>query len=354
MAGMFYSLQEVAEKLNKTEDEIKDIVKEGRLREFRDGTNLLFKVDEVESLMSDSAIRASQPQRDEPVQQEELIPEFEPIEEDDLLVDIEPVQEEETVQGIADVELKPASSEDTFIEVGEDTSVGVELTDADTAIANEGISMLGETDTEYKLADDSSADTREASLEEIEEDVSLDSFGSGSGLLDLSLQADDTSLGGILDEIYTSEDQEEQMPDDSGGGSGMEIAPDSSQMLTSVGLGTQDFEQQPSAAGQAYIEPAPDAVSNAMGISLFLPLLAVIYAALVLFTSFGKGVPVILKNTQGITWYIMIGVIVVAFLIIGVAFMVGSGGGSGKPKKAKPKKVKKPKKEKKKKKKSKD
>ena len=30
----------------------------------------------------------------------------------------------------------------------------------------------------------------------------LDSFGSGSGLLDLSLQADDTSLGGILDEIY--------------------------------------------------------------------------------------------------------------------------------------------------------
>lgn len=44
-------------------------------------------------------------------------------------------------------------------------------------------------------------------LEEIEEDVNLDSFGSGSGLLDLSLQADDTSLGGIIDEIYTSEDK---------------------------------------------------------------------------------------------------------------------------------------------------
>jgi hypothetical protein len=42
-------------------------------------------------------------------------------------------------------------------------------------------------------------------LEEIEEDVNLDTFGSGSGLLDLSLQADDTSLGGILDEIYTSD-----------------------------------------------------------------------------------------------------------------------------------------------------
>ena len=36
------------------------------------------------------------------------------------------------------------------------------------------------------------------------DDINLDSFGSGSGLLDLSLQADDTSLGGILDEIYRS------------------------------------------------------------------------------------------------------------------------------------------------------
>lgn len=33
-------------------------------------------------------------------------------------------------------------------------------------------------------------------------DSCLDSFGSGSGLLDLSLQLDDTSLGGIFDEIY--------------------------------------------------------------------------------------------------------------------------------------------------------
>ena len=53
MAGMFYSLQEAAEKLNKTEDEIKQLVQEGKLREFRDGTNLLFKVDEVEALISD-------------------------------------------------------------------------------------------------------------------------------------------------------------------------------------------------------------------------------------------------------------------------------------------------------------
>ena len=44
MAGMFYSLQEAAEKLNKTEEEIKQIVKEGGLREFRDGPNLLLSL----------------------------------------------------------------------------------------------------------------------------------------------------------------------------------------------------------------------------------------------------------------------------------------------------------------------
>ncbi len=58
MAGMFYSLKEVAEKLNKTEDQIREIVKTGKLREFRDGPNLLFKVDEVEALMSDTNIMA--------------------------------------------------------------------------------------------------------------------------------------------------------------------------------------------------------------------------------------------------------------------------------------------------------
>jgi hypothetical protein len=93
-----------------------------------------------------------------------------------------------------------------------------DLTDVDTALTGEGISLLGETDRDYKLTDDTMAETigpsgtkdkDEASLEEIEEDVNLDSFGSGSGLLDLSLQADDTSLGGILDEIYTTEGGEE-------------------------------------------------------------------------------------------------------------------------------------------------
>ncbi len=53
MAGMFYSLKETAQQLGKTEDQVKRLVKEGKLREFRDGANLLFKIDEVNSLQSE-------------------------------------------------------------------------------------------------------------------------------------------------------------------------------------------------------------------------------------------------------------------------------------------------------------
>jgi excisionase family DNA binding protein len=61
MAGMFYSLKEVTAKLNKTEEQVKEIVHQGRLREFRTGgSEVLFKIDEVEALMSDTRIIAIQ------------------------------------------------------------------------------------------------------------------------------------------------------------------------------------------------------------------------------------------------------------------------------------------------------
>ena len=200
MAGMFYSLQEVAEKLNKTEEEIKEMVKTGRLREFRDGPNLLFKIDEVEALMSDTSIIGSKETSDEAEQE---------TDEDEISLAPEPTE------GLA------AESE---------------LTDADTTIADEGTSVLGETGSDYQLTDDMMSETRaaldEASLEEIEEDVNLDTFGSGSGLLDLSLQADDTSLGGILDEIYTSEGEEGRGTGESG--SAIEAVVEAEQVLSEI------------------------------------------------------------------------------------------------------------------------
>lgn len=53
MAKMFYTLAEAQEKLGMNEDEIKQLAREGRLREFRDGPRLMFKADQVEQLRSE-------------------------------------------------------------------------------------------------------------------------------------------------------------------------------------------------------------------------------------------------------------------------------------------------------------
>ena len=51
---MFYSQQEAAEKLGMTEEEVKQLATEGKLREFRDGASVMFKIDEVEGLAAES------------------------------------------------------------------------------------------------------------------------------------------------------------------------------------------------------------------------------------------------------------------------------------------------------------
>jgi len=320
MAGMFYSLQEAAAKLNKTEEEVKGLVKEGKLREFRDGSNLLFKVDEVESLMSETGIMAS----------------------------MEPSAGTEQAPDEDEIFLAPES---------EGRAAASELTGEDTAIAGEGINILGETDSEYQVSDDTLGETKaeagetppaedmlgetkavsnEASLEEIEEDVNLDTFGSGSGLLDLSLQADDTSLGGILDEIYTPEGEEGQ---EVGESSAMEVAAEAEQLMPDEGLAEPEPILERPSMVQAYVEPEPDTLSNAFGIMLFLPLLVIIYTAIVVVAGFNDVMPAILTSIQGLIWYIMVGVAVAAGLIVGVAFMLSKGAGKA-AKKPKAKKAK--------------
>src|SRR5829696_5408903 len=53
MAKMFYTMEEAKGALGKSEDEIKQFAREGRLREFRDGPRLMFKADQVEQLRAE-------------------------------------------------------------------------------------------------------------------------------------------------------------------------------------------------------------------------------------------------------------------------------------------------------------
>ncbi len=230
-----------------------------------------------------------------------------------------------------------------------------DLTDVDTALTGEGISVLGETDRDYKLTDDTMAETigpsgtkdkDEASLEEIEEDVNLDSFGSGSGLLDLSLQADDTSLGGILDEIYTTEGAEEEQEQVEPGAQ-LEPAAEAEPMLVEEELAAPEPAPQVSPVATAYVEAAPDVQSNTFGMLLFLPLLVLLYTAIVTVAAQRGIIPSILQVVQGLIWPIMIGAVVATGLVVGAAFVLGGTKAKGPKKAKKPKKPKKSKKAKK-------
>jgi hypothetical protein len=52
MAKMFYTLDETKAALGQSEDQIKGLTREGKLREFRDGPRLMFKADQVDALKS--------------------------------------------------------------------------------------------------------------------------------------------------------------------------------------------------------------------------------------------------------------------------------------------------------------
>ena len=419
MAGMFYSLQEAAEKLNISEDQFKEFVQEGKLREFRDGPNLLFKVDEIEALMSEA--EASEPEVPETYAEEEEALEFdfnepqaeedealeldlaepeapeaevsepeaevsEPEEPEEEISELQALSEEEVpsleaieaeMAGLEEPEAEEPQAEELMPEAPIDEApqpkapqpsesaadsdeillapetgaplMSNDLTDADTALTGLGTSVLGETDRDYAITDDTMAETAiptgtggttpEVPLEEIEEDVNLDTFGSGSGLLDLSLQADDTSLGGILDEIYTAEDEGKE-PGEAQGDSAMAVPAEADQVISEDELVASQAAPEMAALAQPMIEMAPDSQSNTLGMMLFLPLAVVIYTTVVAVSGLRGVMPSILGSIQAFIWYIMGGAAVVAGLVVAAAFMFTGERDTAAPKEKKAKKVK--------------
>jgi excisionase family DNA binding protein len=410
MAGMFYSLEEAAAKLNMSAEEVHKLVEERKLREFRDGSHVLFKVSEVESLLADTGLVAAEapaekaPWEELPVEQaeteappeeapqEELTfepeapaeaepqgePEAAAVEEtagaepqaglgdgaeqeelsldDSLAMLSEPEQLDEggptggeDLSVLPESEQEPApaagSKEDTEVSFSLDeqagSSFGADVTGADTAVTREGMSVIDEGDSQFKIAEDTAAETKAveeaSSLEKIEEDVNLDTFGSGSGLLDLSLQADDTSLGGILDEIYTAPAEE-----------GQGAAPEASAADISAAAEAMMTHEEPAAVAAAqalYVEAAPDASSNVFGGLLVLPLLVVIYT-LVVAVAGQFGILSSLVPQGMMAFYGLGGVIVLALVIAGYGWSKGAPARPKQPKvkKEKPPKVKKEKK----------
>jgi len=338
MAKMFYSKDEMQEKLGRSAEEITELVSQGLLREFRDGAKLMFKVDEVDNLaqatsddsdgaielrpLSDSAEAAAQTEGGGSGESDQFDLN---LDESGSAIGLAPVGESGDQINLDDSgATEPATKDDTVI------------TSAD------GVNVLGDSDSELELDVDPMAQTQIAP--DLADQVHLDSGASGSGLLDLTREADDTSLGAeLLEEIYPGTEEgaiETQVP------SSLDVpeqsAPQSVMAEQAVAEPTIQF-----ARAAAAIDPS----SGAWGAMMVIPLIFLVVLACVA----GAGVtgvePSFLVTLSGINWYVVPGAVVLSLVVLFVGSMVSKQAGApGKPKsksKAK-KKAAKPKKSKKK------
>ena len=245
MAKMFYTAEEAAAKLGITEDDVKGLVRDAKLREFRDAGDVSYKVPDVDKLVgtvstvSDAIASASG----------ELI--------------LEPADD-------SGIELSAAGSDIISLE---DTGVGdtasgrtaIGKGKEDSVVPSVGVNVFDDDDVDEEV--DPLASTAVTDLA----GLGIDGVGSGSGILDLTRESDDTSLGKeLLDEIYTDEESggtgtgtamgestraglEEGLPDGTGTGTGLAPAEEEAPVLVAA-------EAMATSVG----EFAPDAVSSSL------------------------------------------------------------------------------------------
>lgn len=168
MAKMFYTLEEVCQKLGKTEDEVRELAGSGQLQEFRDRDRLMFKVEQVDLL-------AGGDEADE-----------------DFSLELE------DTAGGSGLELSG-----TGIPMA-DTSGGTGISIFETDHGGE------QNDAASEPAAALSGTGADLSADSFGDDLQLEAVGSGSGLLDLTRESDDTSLGAeLLEEVFTGDEQME-------------------------------------------------------------------------------------------------------------------------------------------------
>jgi len=320
MAKMFYTLDEAKTVLGRSEEDIKQFAREGRLREFRDGPRLMFKADQVEQLRSEIAAGGDQVDLG--------------VSDSGGMIDlVDTTGASGTSITLADTNagqgtafaLKSGSG--AAIPAKEDTALAADLGLSGThggmpsparigsgissasGGSRAGINVFGA--DEIPGVVDPMAQT---AITPSASEISLESVGSGSGLLDLSRERDDTSLGAVLEEITPS-------------GSGAAMAPPSD---TSLGGGV-DLEEPRGGIDRAPLAPvyvtAYDPMAPAFGWAAFGGALVALFGVFALIAGVNGTWPSILQTVNG--WgksqgfYVMFG----GLVVVGICFVIGFLGG---------------------------
>lgn len=266
MAQTFYSLEETCKVLHMNEDQVKELVRSAQLREFRDAGKVQYKVDEVEKLAKESGLGG-------PSGSGELV--LEP-----------PEGEEDSAGSTGGVDLASSSvglgSDVLSLEEADldDTAAGTEGEETekkkdDTVVSSVGVSVFDEDEEELEDVDPLAQTVVSAGGE----GLGIEGSGSGSGLLDLTRESDDTSLGAdLLDEIYPEEEGGEEMgeatragleaaiPEEATADEDAEAEPvlEAEAEGTGVGAAPAAVAAAPAARTRVVVEYGPDPVSTGM------------------------------------------------------------------------------------------
>lgn len=190
MAKMFYTTDEAAQKLGVNNDQLKALISENKLREFRDGAKVMFKVDQVDKLLADRKTGTASGTR---------AGTGGPIGLADSSASATGIHDSHgsDVISLADSQISSPSKDDTVVTTGGGSKAGSK---GGSASPGQQVFKPGE----VKSAETGAQTTIQSA---IDDQLSLEGVGSGSGLLDLTRESDDTSLGAeLLDEIYPGGD----------------------------------------------------------------------------------------------------------------------------------------------------
>jgi excisionase family DNA binding protein len=241
MAKMFYTTEEAAARLGATPDQVKQFITENKLREFRDGARVMFKVDQVDRLATDLKSGSKG----------DSIGLAPASAGSDSGIDLAPAGSGSSVGGLDAISLS-------------DTSGSTNASKEDTVVTGVPGKVKSESSNVPKSSGDSAAQTQIQSA--IDDQFSLEGVGSGSGLLDLTRERDDTSLGAeLLDEIYPG-GEGGKSEGGIGSSSGIFEQPSAAEMLSGPS-GLEHIAATPPMApvGQAEIVEAYDSSSGLFG-----------------------------------------------------------------------------------------
>ncbi len=283
---MFYSAAEAAQRLGKAEADIKVLVRDGKLREFRDGATVNYKVDDVEKLAGGAPAPPKPPASAPPP------PRPSPKEEsgsDEIL--LEPADDssvELSAGGGSDIlTLEEADSDETSAggrTAAKSKEAKAKAKKEGSSVASVGVNVFDEDDLDEHV--DPLAQTAITDLG----GMGLEGAGGGSGIMDLTRESDDTSLGReLLEEIYTPEGSGDAAADDTAAGTA-EADDDEVAVLEEAEEPVASDKKSPKKRGrvavataamdsEAVADPASAAMTALLGVGVLVMLVGSLAAA---------------------------------------------------------------------------